>query len=534
MRRHDDPNEGIGCEDLLSREPAARQVLTAIGFLAPASLPKTLLEAALDRETFVAGTAILLRERILRESEESSRLWTVDADAYRYAQDLAQRKRGDLQLQENLAAALQDGLDPCDRVRARLLLEHVEALLAWDGQGLLWYPLVVCLLDENQPLSRYGWLDEIGRLLAVVRGYFEQLAPEIAGTPEWQRHLGLLLNREGDLARANGKDEAAAELYRRALYSARQNLEIEPASSFLLADLRAALDRIGSLAFASGDLKSAETAYRESLGVVRILIEGHPEKFVERLLQDLGHASERLGDVLNQRGSSEEAFACYEEAIALARLLKETSGRRRLPSPGGFDLALDAYRDLLASCTRQAAEDLAKDSAPSDLLALHDRIAEILDLQGNPDDAADQYRQALSLCRRLAAKDGSNLSRQRDLASGLEKLGGALRLEPFLEPLYLCREETKIRQRIAAADPSNASDQENLSAVLYRLAILEDGFQPGPRALRLAKNSLAIAEALALSAPEKSSWQEVVAARRQLVERLRREQALRQRRVPAE
>ena len=160
-----------------------------------------------------------------------------------------------------------------------------------------------------------------------------------------QRLLSIALDNVGKVAQAQGDWTGAESAYRESLGIRRELVERLGGTPEALRDVSISLDNVGKVAQAQGDWPGAESAYRESLGISRELVErlgGTPEA-----LDDLAISLVRLATVrepADAAGLSEAAtiyaslarqcpqVAAYADRLALIQDLLDTR-KNALPDP---------------------------------------------------------------------------------------------------------------------------------------------------------------------------------------------------------
>jgi hypothetical protein len=178
------------------------------------------------------------------------------------------------------------------------------------------------------------------RLSNRVENSGPRAAPEPAPWPpgtralwdEWERRSleanpGLLplSSRLMDALEAHGDPESALRVAEHALALAREATRSDAsAAEGPGRPVCMLLDRIGGLAWDSGDLDRAHTVYGEHLAIARrrrARLGDSPES-----LRDLCVALERVGDVAVGRGDLDRARDAYRESLAIARSLRARLG----------------------------------------------------------------------------------------------------------------------------------------------------------------------------------------------------------------
>ena len=138
----------------------------------------------------------------------------------------------------------------------------------------------------------------------------------------------------------------------------------------------------------------------------------------------------------------------------------------------------------------------------------HDKIGEILGVQGDDPGALRAYRKSLEIAETLAARDPANTEWQRDLSISHEKIGHILAAHgdsPAALEAY--RKSLEIAEMLAARDPANTEWQRDLSVIHVKFGntLTTQGDRDG--ALAAYQKALKIAETLAARDPANTQWQ---------------------------
>ena len=139
-----------------------------------------------------------------------------------------------------------------------------------------------------------------------------------------QRLLSIALDNVGKVAQAQGDWTGAESAYRESLGIRRELVERLGGTPEALRDVSVSLNNVGKVAQAQGDWTGAESAYRESLGIRRELVErlgGTPEA-----LRDVSISLDNVGKVAQAQGDWPGAESAYRESLGISRELVERLG----------------------------------------------------------------------------------------------------------------------------------------------------------------------------------------------------------------
>jgi len=256
----------------------------------------------------------------------------------------------------------------------------------------------------------------------------------MADSLEVRRDLSIALERVGDVARARGDLGAAGEAYGESLVVARE-LAGALGTPQARRDLSIALERVGDVARARGDWGAAGEAYGESLVVARELAGalGTPEA-----RRDLSVALNNVGRVAEARGDLGAAGEAYRDSLAIRRELAGALGtpqaRRDLSvsldnvgrvaqARGDLGAADEAYGESLA-VARELAGALGTPQARRDLSVALNNAGRVAQARGDLGAADEAYGESLAIRRELAEAGGTPQAYQ-DLAFSLDRAASA-------------------------------------------------------------------------------------------------------------
>jgi tetratricopeptide (TPR) repeat protein len=144
------------------------------------------------------------------------------------------------------------------------------------------------------------------------------------GNADWQRNLGLALDRNGRIRLALGDRIGALEALEEALAVRRKLVAAEPANITWQQDLSFSLNELGDRRSEMNDFTGALTAYEESVAIRRKLVAADPGDPRQR--RSLAVGMQGIGDTLMAAGDRAGALRAYEESLALVRKLVEAVG----------------------------------------------------------------------------------------------------------------------------------------------------------------------------------------------------------------
>jgi tetratricopeptide (TPR) repeat protein len=147
-----------------------------------------------------------------------------------------------------------------------------------------------------------------------------------------------------------------------------------------------ALNARGVLAWRQGDFKQAESDYRASLEIWRVL---GPE-----YRSTVANTLNNLGTLLGDRGEAAESRACHEEASAIFGELDDQVGAARLWLNWGAQEIERGNRPLARSLLGRAAPIFRAQSDWLREAIVESNLGQIDDFEGNRVEAVEHFRQS--------------------------------------------------------------------------------------------------------------------------------------------
>ena len=430
----------------------AKRVMTAAALLAHAPFPLAAVSEVLDDSGLGGEQAgrealkVLAQTGLLRRSKEADHWQFAHVLSYRFARqetgsDPAVRVRLGRWLHGYVEKALAGGSASGGPLSLTRALEHLAALLRADDDQSLWIPLAnAALYDFANRLKDLGRLTLVKLAVGSVASWLDGFPADKAQEPEWFRVRSVVLEKVGDVQRAQGDLAGALASYGKSLEVRRRLAEADPSNAGWQRDLSVSQERIGNVQRAQGDLAGARASYGKSLEVTRRLAEADPSNAGWQ--RGLSVSYIKVGDVQSAQGDLAGARASYGKSLEVRRRLAEAD-----PANAGWQ------RDLSVS---------------------HNKLGDVQSAQGDLAGALASYGKSLELRRRLAEADPSNAGWQRDLSLSLTRIAQVHeRNGNHSEALRLAEESLAIDERLAALDRSNVMWQKDVAvsrALVRRLS----------------------------------------------------------------
>ncbi|MEV4624512.1 CHAT domain-containing protein [Asanoa sp. NPDC049573] len=339
---------------------------------------------------------------------------------------------------------------------------------------------------------------------------------------EAQRDLSVSHNRLGDLAIALGDTRTATTHYQTALITRQRLADADPDNAVALRDLSVSHEKLGGLAVAVGDTGTATTHYQTALAIAQRLADA--DRGNAQAQRDLSVSHNRLGDLAIAVGDTRTATIHHQADLSITQRLADADpdnaqaqrdlsiSHNRLGdlamALGDTRAATTHHRAALAIAQRLADADPDNAQAQRDLSISHEKLGNLANAVGDTPTATAHYQTTLIIRQRLADADPGNAQAQRDLSVSHEKLGNvAIAVGDTRTAATHYQATLTIRQRLADAGPGNAQAQRDLSVSHNRLGDLAIAVGDTRTATTHYRTDLAIAQRLADADPDNAQAQ---------------------------
>jgi tetratricopeptide (TPR) repeat protein len=398
----------------------AQKILRAMGELAPAPVPRSLLRSVLELS---ADSGV--RDPLARALAELSRLSLAELDTS--GNPIAHRLILAFARHHNVA----DSASPFDRCVAAIQQVMRRASLTPDAAA-------------------------IGELNPLVPHVESLLAGKVMPPEDFTK----LANRLGTHYQALGRYSDALRTSKKALTSVENTCE--PGHPFIASsqsNMALVLQDLGQLEEARDLLRRALASDEKTFAP------GHPSIAIRQsnlaaVLKDLGQLAEARDLLRKALASDEKTFAPGHPSIAI----RQSNLAAVLKDLGELEEARDLLRKALAS-----AEKTFAPGHPS-IAIRQSNLATVLQALGQLEEARDLLRKALASDEKTFAPGHPSITiRQSNLAAVLQDLGELEEARDLLRKALASAEKT-----FAPGHPSIATWQSNLATVLKDLGQLEE------------------------------------------------------------
>jgi len=340
----------------------------------------------------------------------------------------------------------------------------------------------------------YEILGDSGKQRARATEAHRLLADLTAEKPEnltYQRELSVALDEVGNVLLAQGNLAEALTSYHASLAIAERLAKADPGNAGCQRDLSVSYNNVGNVLLAQGNLAEALTSFQASLAIRERLAQVDPGNAGWQ--HDLSVSYERVGDVQVAQSNLAEGLTSRRASLVInERLAKADPSNARwqrglaesyikvgevLVAQGNLAEALTSFEASLAIRKRLAQADPDSAGWQRDLLVSYGKVGELLLAQGNLAEALTSFQASLAINERLAKAEPGNASWQHDLSVSYHNVGEVLLAQGSLaDGLTSLRASLAIRERLAKVDPGNAQWRWSVIVSHWRLA--EHGDEP--------------------------------------------------------
>ncbi len=281
-------------------------------------------------------------------------------------------------------------------IRAAVKLRQVASLaLDMKDRGELSTSDVLTRWEEVQKLDpghHWGWV-ELRRLYAEAGQLQDarRAADQALATAADARARSVALNELGDVLVASGELAAARARFEEGLVIRQGLVEANRASAAAQRDVSISLNRLGDVLVATGDLATARARFEESLLIRSQLANANPASAAAQ--RDLAMSLERLGDVLVAAGDLATAKERFQKSLVI--------------------------REGLAEANR------ASTAAKRDVSVSLNKLGGVLMAAGELVPARVRFEHSSAILQQLAKANPASAAAQRDVLLSYVKLGEA-------------------------------------------------------------------------------------------------------------
>ena len=437
-----------------------------------------LLTRAIEWEAKEKSNSFVLRGEDLRSAEQ----WLAQAGSDKERQPTALQteyiiasRKAAARRQRITLGAVSFGAVVAVVLAIAALMARNRATLARDEAGKLIQFMTFDLQEKLKPIGRLDLLDDVNRR---VRAFYDSFPGEDQ-SPELLRQRGVLLDNQGDVARAQGDLGVALRSYRDAHAIFEQLSRQDPDNAYKQRDLSISSSEVGNVQMVQGDLAGALQSYRDSLVISEKLAKRDSKNATWQ--RDLSIDYEFVGNVQLAQGDLAGALKTRLDRLAIAeKLAKRDPGnvgwQRDLSVSyehvgdvqhlqGDLAAALKSQRNSLSIREALVKEDPGHAGWRHDLAVSHGFVASVLRAQGDLVGALQSYRDSVAIDETLAKQDPSNAGWRSGLSYSYDKIGAVQSAQgDFRGALESYNDSLTIRETLAEQDPANASWQLDLSS----------------------------------------------------------------------
>ena len=473
--------------DEIKSIPMAKELLSLCSMAAPDTIPKSLLETALEHYEQDAEARVIIDSFTVDDAVAALRSYslitpdTEKVSTHRLVQAVVRDRMSKDELAryrdamiEALSVRFPDKAynNPSCWTECASLLPHAQALLddTEDDLDESWRERAILLNNIGEyhyGRAAYAEADLLFHRTLVIRE--EQFVPE-------NLDVAYSLNNQAMVLNEQGKYVEAEPLYRRALRVREEQLGPEHP------DVATSLNNLGALLHTTGRYVEAELLHRRALRI-----------FEEQLYSehsDVVYSLNNLAGLLKTKGEFAEAESLYRSAL---KIVEDKRGPEHL----NVAFSLNNLAQLLYATGRNVEAELLHRRALSiveeQLGTEHPHFATSLNNLALLLDYQKKYTEAEALHRRaLRIREDKLGTEHPDVAISLGNLASLLQTKgKFDEAESFCRRALRIREdKLGIEHPDVAMSLGNLAILLEKRKKFTEAKQLYRRALRMMEKTL--------------------------------------------
>src|SRR5690606_32851387 len=397
----------------------------------------------------------------------------------------------------------------------RLQEEEAEARRAREKSDEL---VAFMLFELHDGLSDVGRLDLLESVVGAVEEYYRD---DVRGPDDAFRRT-LALEHMGDVRRAQGDMESASSMYARSLELAAEYGDDSPEW------LSARAESLEAQAQVQRVMGQHDIAGR-LLGEARDLRQTLTANDDAEAWADLSAVELAVGDLNRTTGNLDEARLAYESALTIREMLVAEApgnGQRRHDlaeasmrladvafERGAFADAEKSYRDAIVILEGVVEANPGTARWQLTLAMGQMRLSDVLNADGRPADAWDYSNSARTRFARLVRLDPANADWQLQLALADVALAGTAReLGKVDEAALSVADAERALQRLLSIDPDNVDWGRALAAVQTESGLIALERGESREALAQFEKGLGAREALLAQNPDDATRMRAVAS----------------------
>ncbi len=362
--------------------------------------------------------------------------------------------------------------------------------------------------DLRKKLEPIGSLDALDGAAERVLKYVDASHPETMSADELTR-ASKALNQLGEVRIAQGNLNEALQVFQRSLNLARYAMKREPTSAPMQLTAATSHFWVGDVYRRQGRLSDALRHYTNYKDMAEQLAKRYPNN--EDYEVESAYGFSNVAAIYELQGDFERALEHLQVNLQIKRrrlAAKPTDTARQadlarsmnrigfvLERSGELAGARKHYESELATYSMLAAADPKNNQWKDRLVVSHGYLARVLEMTGNVDQALGLRRAEVDLMAQLAARDPANAVWQRNLAIVRMNYGNVLRLKGELEPaLVAMNEAEQTMNRLLSRSESVPSWRRDLGHIRAALARVHVTNGNSARAVRDAKSAIELLE----------------------------------------
>lgn len=366
-------------------------------------------------------------------------------------------------------------------------------------------------LQDQEHIPQALVIEILKKAQALVDG----LSERGAANPQVQRALAVAIVELSSKLLSQRRISEAKDEILRAVAIFDRLLQGSPSDPERISDLIAALDRLGDVYAASGDVEVARNTRERSLGLARSLSAGDHAPLAYKKL--LAVSLEKVADLL-QAENLAHALDYYRQSLSLRRSI---AADEPISAQSKRDVAVSL--DRVASCLRQLGRSEEAISSWQESLAVsieasvlaptntqlrrevgvaHQRIGDIYKSDGNMPAALASYQSDLDIIKVLIAQDGTRIGWGYDSLNSYVRVGNAQAAIGDLISATATFKEGLAQALVIVDEPQDSPDWRTVAAFQQLISRTLSVRREHAQALSIAASAAAYFRAVAERHPD--------------------------------
>jgi tetratricopeptide (TPR) repeat protein len=372
--------------------------------------------------------------------------------------------------------------------------------------------------DLHKKLEMTGKLDLLEAAANKVLAYYDR--PGVTNTERDQLQRAEAIERVGDVALARGDLAAANTLFNKSRVLNEEIVARNPTSNDAIYGRARVETRLGDVATALLDTKGAEANFRAAIRHIEEVLARTPQ---DGMALEMLQAQRGLGDTLLDSGDGAGAGSAYRAgiAIAMAYLAKTPDSvdwkrglavvRSQLGAlllmQGDAEGALREQREDIRLSEEIAVASPKETRAQNDVAGAHLRLGDIFRATGDSASALAEFQSSLATMKHLTSIDPTNLDWANDRCACHDRVGNILLARGDTHGARAAFEECLALRQQAVARDARSYQRRNLGVSHNKLGNVFETEKKFAAALAEYELGLPIFEQISSEDPQNAALQ---------------------------